>query len=115
MEEFSKGDLVFIKSDYEKNIFESYEICCLNKSYAIIITNKNSEIYKKVSLDRLTKTIHNVVNAEHIKKGDLVKCVVNNTAVQEGLVINTYNTFVLVLIGLKKKKISKNRVIVINN
>ena len=115
MEEFSKGDLVYIKSDYEKNMFEAYKVCCLNKSYAIIITNKNSEIYKKIALDRLTKIKNNVVNSESIIKGDLVKCVVNNSSIQEGLVINVYNTFVLVLVGLKKKKISKNRVIVINN
>ena len=36
MEKFKLGDEVYIKSDYEKTVFNSYKICCLNKQYAIV-------------------------------------------------------------------------------
>lgn len=115
MKQFKKDDLVYIKSDYEKNILKQYKIHCLNNKYAIIINKENSQIYKKILLNKLTKDKNFVVSAEKIKKGDLVKCVVDSSKVQEGVVISSYNNFVLVLIGTKKKKISKNRVIVVNN
>lgn len=115
MEKFNVGDEVYIRSDCEKNILKPYEIFCLNKAYSIIKTKSNNEIYKKISLNRLTKFKEQIINAEVIKKGDLVKCIINNHIVQEGLVIDVYNTFILVLIGQKKKKVSKNRALVINN
>lgn len=115
MKKFKTNDVVYIKSDYEKNILKKYKIYCLNNEYAIIINKENSQIYKKIPLKKLTKDRDFVVASEVIKKGDLVKCVVDSALVLEGVVIESYNTFVLVIIGTKKKKISKNRVIVINN
>lgn len=114
METFKKGDTVYIKSDYEKNTFKRHVVYCCNKEYAIITTKNNSEIYKKIPLNRITKYKQKAVNSEIIKKGDLVKCVVDNSSIREGIVIEVYNTFILILVDLKKKKISKNRVIVIN-
>ena len=114
METFRVGDKVFIKSDYEKTVFNAYEIYCLNKQYAIIEIKNEGLLYKKIPLNLLTKYKKNVVNSEAIYKGDLVKCIINNSSVEEGIVINVYNNFVLVLIGLEKKKVSKNRIIVIN-
>lgn len=114
MERFKAGDKVYIKSDYEKTVFNSYEIYCLNKKYAIIEIKNEGQLYKKIPLNLLTKHRKNVVNSENITKGDLVKCIINNSSISEGIVIDVYNNFVLVLIGLEKKKVSKNRIIVIN-
>lgn len=115
MEKFNVGDEVYIRSDSEKNLLKPYEIYYLNESYSIIKTKTNNSIYKKISLSRLTKVKERIIDAEVIQKGDLVKCIIDNYAIQEGLVIDVYNTFILVLIGNKKKKVSKNRALVINN
>lgn len=114
MEKFKVGDKVYIKSEYEKTAFNSYEIYCLNKHYAIIEIKNEGVLYKKIPLNLLTKNKNNVINSEVIYKGDLVKCIINNASIEEGIVINVYRNFVLTLIGLEKKKVSKNRIIVIN-
>tara|TARA_B100001287_G_C22250739_1_gene330326 strand:- start:57 stop:410 length:354 start_codon:yes stop_codon:yes gene_type:complete len=114
-EEFSVGDFVYIKSYYVKNNFNKHEILYLNNNYALIKNKKNGELYKKVAIKDITKLKETVVNSEVILKGDLVKCIVDNSKIEEGIVIDVYDNFVLVLISTKKKKVSKNRVIVINN
>ena len=114
-EEFSVGDFVYIKSYYVKNNFNKHEILYLNKNYALIKNKKNGELYKKVAIKDITKLKETAVNSEVILKGDLVKCIVDNSKIEEGIVIDVYENFVLVLISTIKKKVSKNRVIVINN
>lgn len=114
-ENFKKGDFVYLKSFYVKRNFNKHEIIYVNKNYALIKNNKNGELYKKISVKFITKFRESVVESELIKKGDLVKCIVDNCNIEEGIVIEVYETFVLVLISTNKKKISKNRVIVINN
>ena len=113
-ENLKEGDIVYIKSSYVKNNFSKHEILYLNENYALIKNNKNGELYKKVSTKSITKKIENVVDTESIEKGDLVKCIINNCKIEEGIVIDVYENFVLVLISTLKKKVSKNRVIVIN-
>jgi hypothetical protein len=115
MEKLKVGDKVYIKSEYEKSVFNPYIIHSLNKNYAIIEFKNEGLLYKKMSLNSLTKVKENIISAEQIKKGDLVKCIINNSSIEEGIVINVYKNFVLTLINLEKKKVSKNRIIVINN
>tara|TARA_B100001989_G_C24333011_1_gene361021 strand:+ start:316 stop:669 length:354 start_codon:yes stop_codon:yes gene_type:complete len=115
MEEFKTGDKVYIKSDYEKTVYNSYKIHSLNNTHAIIEIKNQGVLYKKIPLNILTKNKSNVVSSENIKKGDLVKCIINNSSIEKGIIIHVYKTFVLVLVGLSKKKVSKNRIIVLNS
>jgi hypothetical protein len=114
-EKFNVGDFVYVKSYYIKNNFSKHEILYLNKSYALIKNKKNGELYKKVAIKDITKSKETAVITEDIVKGDLVKCIVDNSRIEQGIVIDAYENFVLVLISTKKKKVSKNRVIVVNN
>ena len=114
-EVFKIGDFVYIKSYYVKYNFNKHEILYLNNDYALIKNKKNGELYKKVAIKDITKFKETAINSENIVKGDLVKCIVDNNKIEEGVVIDVYENFVLVLISTLKKKVSKNRVIVINN
>ena len=68
---------------------------------------------KKISVDFLTTNIDESFSSEEIKKGDLVKCI-DSFTIKEGIVLESYSTFLLVLIGNKKKKITKNKAILLN-
>ncbi len=115
MEKFKIGDNVYIKSYYEKSSYKPYVIKFLNEKYAIINNKHGGYDFKKIPLKNLTKQVKNSEETEKIVKGDFVKCIIDNIHIEEGIVIETYKNFVLVLIGLKRKKVSKNRVIVLNN
>ena len=115
--DFKINDTVYIKSYYEKSIYREYIIKFLNKEYAILgcKCKTNCFDFKKIPLKHLTKEVNKIEETEQINKGDFVKCIIDNIHIEEGVVIETYKNFVLVLIGLKRKKVSKNRVIVLNN
>ena len=50
MEEFKTGDKVYIKSDYEKTVYNSYKIHSLNNTHAIIEIKNQGVLYKKICL-----------------------------------------------------------------
>ena len=106
-------DIVYIKSYMDKRKITSYKIVYLNDTHAIIST-LNNKLHRKVSLDLLTSTKEEAKSVENIKKGDLVKCILNDFTVEEGIIIESYKYFVLVLIGKKRRKMTKNKVIVLN-
>ena len=64
----------------------------------------SEKLYRKVSLDLLTTSKEKAIPVEDIKKGDLVKCIINDFTIAEGIVIENYVYFVLVLVGIKKEK-----------
>ena len=106
-------DIVYIKSYIDKRKITPYRIVYLNDTHAIIST-LNSKLHRKVSLDLLTSTKDESKSVEEINKGDLVKCILNDFTVEEGIIIESYKYFVLVLIGKKRRKMTKNKVIVLN-
>jgi hypothetical protein len=108
------GDFVYIKSCFVKNKKTCYEVLYLNEDFVLIRDEKNSVPYKKLHLSCVTKNRENVSNSENISKGDLVKCIVSNNKIQEGIVISVYKNSVLVLINAVRKRLSKNRVIVVS-
>ena len=85
MNSFKEGDKVYIKSTYEKTKFKSYKIHCLNKNYAILEVKSESQLYKKIPLEFLSKNIEDSISTETINKGDLVKCIINNSLIKEGV------------------------------
>ena len=111
---FILGDIVFIKSSlFNKNNTE-YKIVYLNEDFALLYDYSKTKTYRKISLSLLTKRSKSNFYCEDIKKGDLVKCIINNFRIEEGIVLECYTNFVLVLIKRERKKLSKNNVIVIN-
>jgi hypothetical protein len=106
------NDIVYIKSYKAKRKNNPYKIVYINNTHAII-SDMDSIRMTKMSIDFLTLDSNNVYSSEPIKKGDLVKCI-DSFAIKEGLVLESYNTFLLVLIGNKKRKITKNKVILLN-
>ena len=111
---FVLGDTVFIKSSlFNKNNTE-YEIVYLNEDFALLYDHSKTKTYRKISLNLLTKRSKSNLYCEDIKKGDLVKCIINSFRIEEGIVLECYTNFVLVLIKRERKKLSKNNVIVIN-
>lgn len=107
------GSIVYIKSYVNKRKITPYKIVYLNYTHAIIST-LNNKLHRKISIDLLTTTKEESKSVEDIKKGDLVKCILNDFTVEEGIVIESYKYFVLVLIGKRKRKMTKNKVIVLN-
>ena len=108
------GDYVYIKSCFTKNKKSCHEVLYLNDSFVLIKDEKNSIPYKKLHLSCVTKNRENVSNTELVCKGDLVKCIVSNNKIQDGIVISVYKNSVLVLINSVRKRLSKNRVIVVS-
>ena len=106
------NDIVYIKSYKAVIKNKPYKIVYINKTHAII-TDIDHTRMKKISIDFLTSDITKTFFSETVKKGDLVKCI-DSFTIREGIVLETYNTFLLVLIGNKKKKITKNKVILLN-
>ena len=106
-------DTVYIKSYEDKRKITTYKIIYLNNTHAIIAT-LNKKLHKKISLDLLTTRKEEAKSVENIKKGDLVKCILNDFTVEEGVVIESYKYFVLVLVGKKRRKMIKNKIIVLN-
>ena len=106
------NDIVYIKSYKAVIKNKPYKIVYINNTHAII-TDIDSIRMLKISIDFLTKDPGKTFSSETIKKGDLVKCI-DSFTIKEGIVLETYNTFLLVLIGNKKRKITKNKVILLN-
>lgn len=110
---FFIDDIVYIKSSMLNKKSTKYKITYLNNDFAFLYDFQKTKTYRKERLCMLTKKCYSNEICESIKKGDLVKCIINNFKLENGIVINTYKNFVLVLIQSKTKKISKNNVIVI--
>ena len=106
------NDIVYIKAHRAVVKSKPYKIIYINKTHAIISDLDNIRM-KKISNEFLTTDIEKSYASEVIKKGDLVKCI-DSFTIKEGIVLESYNTFLLVLIGNKRKKITKNKVIVLN-
>lgn len=106
------NDIVYIKSHKVRIKNKPYKIVHINNTHAIIGDTENFYM-KKISIEYLTKDINSIYTLEKIKKGDLVKCI-DDFTVKQGIVLECYNTFLLVLIGTKKKKITRNKVILLN-
>ncbi len=106
------NDIVYIKSCKAVIKNKPYKIVYINKTHAIITDIDNIRM-QKIAIDFLTIDTSKTYLSESIKKGDLVKCI-DNFTVKEGIVLETYNTFLLVLVGNKKRKITKNKVILLN-
>tara|TARA_B100001059_G_C17275320_1_gene305592 strand:- start:37 stop:369 length:333 start_codon:yes stop_codon:yes gene_type:complete len=106
------NDIVYIKSCKAVIKNKPYKIVYINKTHAIITDIDNIRM-QKISIDFLTIDTNKTYSSESIKKGDLVKCI-DSFTVKEGIVLEVYNTFLLVLVGNKKRKITKNKVILLN-
>jgi len=106
------NDIVYIRAHRAVVKSKPYKIIYINRTHAFISDMDNIRI-KKISIDFLTTNIDESYNSEKIEKGDLVKCI-DSFTMKEGIVLESYSTFLLVLIGNKKKKITKNKVILLN-
>ena len=106
------NDIVYIKSYKAVIKNKPYKVVYLNDTHAIITDIDNVRMLK-ISKDFLTRDPNKTFSSEVINKGDLVKCI-DSFTIKEGIVLEVYNTFLLVLIGNKKRKITKNKVILLN-
>ena len=106
------NDIVYIKAHRAVVKSKPYKIIYINSTHAFITDMDNIRI-KKISIEFLTTNVNKSFVSEKIKKGDLVKCI-DSFTIKEGIVLESYSTFLLVLIGNKKKKITKNKAILLN-
>ena len=106
------GSIVYIKSYQAKIKNKLYKIVYINKTHAII-SDMDANFFKKIAIEFLTTNVNEAYNSENIKKGDLIKCI-DSFSIKEGIVLEVYNTFLLILIGGKRKKVTKNKVVLLN-
>ena len=110
-------DVVYKKTDILKRPIK-YELVYLGKHYSIILNIDNPwkvKIYEKHSTSDLTLNKEEIyAYNDNIKKGALVKCILNKIEIKEGLVLDVHDVYVKVLIGNKKIRISRKSIVSID-